>query len=180
MAVFEYDFSATAGAWSASYAYDGFGNLLTVTPSGAGPSAMSVTVNGLTNRMNGWTYDANGNVTQNGGFSGTYDIENRWVEATKNSSIAYGYGADNRRIYESKRGAMASNGNTISEYVTYWSGQRIGTYKVQWNSEMPSNGQPNSFVFARVEENLYFGSKPLVLGNETGIRVDRLGSVRPM
>jgi len=75
-----------------------------------------------------------------------------------------------------------TNGDTIEEYVTYWSGQRIGRYKVRWNNQAPNNGSPNSFVFARVEENLYFGSKPLRLGSpstsEWNISADRLGSIR--
>jgi YD repeat-containing protein len=151
--------SATAvGQWSASYGYDGFGNLLSVTPTGSGPSSLSVTVSAATNRVSGWTYDSNGNVTAMPGFTGTYDIENRLKEATKNSTILYGYGADNRRIYESNRAVVNSGGDTINEYVTYWSGQRIGKYKLRWNSEAPNFGPPNSFVFAKVEENLYFGS----------------------
>lgn len=61
---------------------------------------------GATNRVNGWTYDANGNVTAMPGgtaFNGVYDIENRLVEASRNAAVKYGYGADNRRIFESKR-----------------------------------------------------------------------------
>ena len=46
---------ANGGSWRADYGYDGFGNLQTVTPTGAGPSAMNVTVNAATNRVNGWT-----------------------------------------------------------------------------------------------------------------------------
>jgi RHS repeat-associated protein len=171
--------SATAaGQWSASYGYDGFGNLLSVTPTGSGPSAMSVTVSASTNRVSGWTYDSNGNVTAMPGFTGTYDIENRLKEATKNSTILYGYGADNRRIYESNRTVVNSGGDTINEYVTYWSGQRIGKYKVRWNSDAPNYGAPNSFVFAKVEENLYFGSKPLKVNGGVNISADRLGSIR--
>ena len=63
--------------WNASYGYDGFTNLLSVTPSGAGPSAMNITVNSANNRVNGWSYDANGNTTGKPGFSGSYDVENR-------------------------------------------------------------------------------------------------------
>ncbi len=169
--------NANGGNWTAGYGYDGFGNLQTVTPTGAGPSAMNVTVNPATNRLNGWTYDANGNVTAQSGFTGTCDVENRLLEASKNSTMLYGYGADNRRIWESKRAQVFSNGDTIEEYLTYWSGQRIGKYKVRWNGTINS-GPPDSFVFARMEENVYFGSKPLRLGTETNITADRLGSIR--
>ena len=106
--------SANGGSWSAGYGYDGFGNLLTVTPSGAGPSSMNVTVSPATNQVNGWIYDANGNVTAQSGFTGVYDIENRLLEATKNSSILYGYGADNRRIFGSKP-LKLGGGTTITD-----------------------------------------------------------------
>ena len=121
--------------------------------------------------------DQRKNVTAQSGFTGVYDIENRLQEATKNSSILYGYGADNRRIYDSRRKQVYTNGDTIEENVTYWSGQRIGWYRIRWNGTI-NTGPPDSFVFAKVEENLYFGSKPLKLGSETTISTDRLGSVR--
>jgi hypothetical protein len=79
---------------------------------------MNVTVNPATNRVNGWSYNANGNVVAQGGFTGSYDVENRLLEATKNSTMLYGYGADNRRIYEVKRAQVFSNGDTTEEYVT--------------------------------------------------------------
>ncbi len=142
---------------------------------------MNVAINAATNRVSGggWVYDASGNATaMPGGFTGTYDVENRLLEANKNFAMLYGYGADNRRIYEVKRAAMFTNGDTTEEYVTYWSGQRIGKYKVRWNGTINS-GPPDSFVFARAEsENVYFGSKPLRLGTETNVVTDRLGSVR--
>ena len=53
--------STSSNNWTASYGYDGFGNLLTIGPSGAAPSSMTLTVN----------YDANGNVlAKPDGFSG--------------------------------------------------------------------------------------------------------------
>ncbi len=153
--------------------------MLTVAPSGAGPSAMNVTVNPAKNQVVGWTYDLNGNVTGMPGFTGSYDIENRLLEASKNSQILYGYGADNRRIYESKRIQVATNGDTIEEYVTYWAGnQRAGRYKIRWNGTL-SPGQPDSFVFARTEdENLFFGGKVLRMNGVLNVSTDRLGSVR--
>ena len=72
---------------------------------------MSITVNPTNNRVNGWVYDANGNVTQQGSFFGSYDVENRLSEATKNGSVRYGYRADNRRIYESRRGTENAGGD---------------------------------------------------------------------
>ena len=167
--------AASGGGWNATYGYDGFTNLLTVA--GTGPSLMNITVNPTNNRVNGWTYEANGNVTQQGSFSGSYDVENRLSEASKNGAVRYGYRADNRRIYESKRGTENAGGDTIEEFVTYWdAGRRMCLYKMVWATT------PNSFVFAKAEENLYFGPKALRLGPITGydwpLAVDRLGSIR--
>ena len=91
------------GGWNASYGYDGFTTLLSVTPSGAGPSAMNITVNWANNRVNGWSYDANWNTTGKPGFTGSYDVENRlqWGSGPGGEEY-YGYGADNRRVYQSK------------------------------------------------------------------------------
>ena len=75
-----------------------------------------------------------------------YDIENRLLEASKNDAVLYGYGADNRRIFESKRGSVHSNGDDIEEFVTFWSGQRIGRYNIRWDAS------PITFVFTRLED----------------------------
>ena len=51
-------------------------NLTEVIPTGKNaPSAMSIAVNSATSRVNGWSYDANGNTTGKPGFSGSYDVE---------------------------------------------------------------------------------------------------------
>ena len=85
---------ANGGGWSATYGYDGFTNLLSVAPSGTGPSAMNITVNSANNRVNGWSYDANGNTTGKPGFTGSYDVENRlqWGSGPGGEEY-YGYGA---------------------------------------------------------------------------------------
>jgi RHS repeat-associated protein len=163
--------SATGSGWSASYGYDGFGNLLTVTPSGAGPSAMNITVDAAKNWVNGWTYDANGNVVGKPGFTGIYDVENRLKEATGVHAESYGYAADNRRVYKSRRMGAGSggSGDVMDEVVTFWSGgtgQRIGQYRMVWNAAR------TAFLFMQVETKTYFGSR--VIGRPT----DRLGSNR--
>jgi len=53
------------------------------------------------NRINGWSYDGNGNVLQVGGMSRSfsYDAENRQVTANINSAIAsYGYDGLGQRV----------------------------------------------------------------------------------
>ena len=71
--------------------------------------------------MNSWSYDANGNTTGKPGFSGSYDVENRLqvANAASSSEEYYGYGADNRRVYQGR--SIAGTGAT-QELVTFWSG----------------------------------------------------------
>ena len=164
--------SASGSGWSATYGYDGFTNLLTVTPSGAGPSAMNVAVNPATNRVTGWTYDLNGNVTAKPAFSGSYDVENRltWGSGPGGEEV-YGYGPENRRLYQSK----LTNAGTgaVQELVTWWQGgKRAGRYELIWG------GGGSTLAFRTVETNVWFGGKPLRLGAETNVVTDRLGSVR--
>jgi len=163
----------TAGGtpWSATYGYDGFTNLLTVTPGGAGPSAMNITVNPATNRVNGWTYDANGNTTGKPGFAGIYDVENRlqWASGPGGEEY-YGYDAGNRRVYQSK--LLSVSTGAVQELVTFWSGgKRAGRFEMVWSGT-------SSFAFRTMETNVWFGGKPLRLGAETNVVADRLGSIR--
>ena len=87
--------------------YDEFTSLTDAVLSGARapPSGMSLAVDAATNRVNGWSYDANGNTTGKPEFSGSYDVENRLQVANAGSSNTeeyYGYGADNRRVYQGR------------------------------------------------------------------------------
>jgi YD repeat-containing protein len=72
--------ATTSSAWGLSYTYDGWGNRLSQTVTkGSGPTS-SLNYSGLTNRitMSGFSYDANGNLTQMpGSGTFTYDVANR-------------------------------------------------------------------------------------------------------
>ena len=76
--------AASNSLWSASYGYDGFGNLTSKSGSGGSPNAapnMSATYN-ANNQQNGVYYDANGNQGDEGGYvygGNTYSVENRLV-----------------------------------------------------------------------------------------------------
>ena len=132
---------------------------------------MNITVDPATNRVNGWTFDANGNVTAKPGFSGSYDVENRlqWGSGPGGEEY-YGYGADNRRVYQSKL-VNAGSGAT-QELVTFWSvGKRAGRFELVWNGT-------TGFKFRTLEQNVWFGGKPLKLGSQTNVVADRLGSIR--
>ncbi len=80
--------AATTGPeWGLSWTFDGFGNRLSQNVTkGSGPM-VNLTVDAATNRIStyGFTFDANGNMTQwpVGGntITGSYDVENRLVSA---------------------------------------------------------------------------------------------------
>ncbi len=168
--------NANGSGWSATYAYDGFTNLTGVVPTGTNaPSPMSVAVNAATNRVNGWNYDANGNTTGKPGFTGSYDVENRLQVANAGTPTLqeyYGYGADNRRVYQGRLDTRpGSLPGATQELVTFWSGgKRAARYELAWSGA--------TFAFKTLETNVYFGGKPLRLGTQTNVVTDRLGSVR--
>jgi YD repeat-containing protein len=78
--------SATNGAWSQSYSYDGFGNLTYKSPAGVYP-AYTASFAPSTNQQTGAAYDANGNPTANG----TYDPYNRLATTPSGQSYTYDY-----------------------------------------------------------------------------------------
>ena len=93
----------------------------------------------------------------------------RWASGPGGEEY-YGYDAGNRRIYQSKLTTPGTG--AIDEYVTLWSvGKRAVRYKLNWTGT-------SSFVFQTDTLNVWFGGKPLKLGAETNVVVDRLGSVR--
>jgi YD repeat-containing protein len=55
--------AATTGPeWGLAFGYDGFGNKLSQTVTKGTAPSMSIAVDGLTNRVVGQSYDANGNM----------------------------------------------------------------------------------------------------------------------
>jgi len=107
----------TGGAWSESYSYDGFGNLLAKTPAGTAPT-LSVNVN-LNNQITTQGYDANGNT------GGSFDYENR---LTTEDLDVYSYGPDNLRIWK-----VRSDG---SQDVYFYdpAGRKLAVYQVSKTS----------------------------------------------
>ncbi|WP_031496577.1 RHS repeat-associated core domain-containing protein [Bryobacter aggregatus] len=157
-------------SWGLSFSYDGFGNRLAQSVTqGTGP-VNTVLVNGNTNRISssGYSYDANGNMTQmpNGGGSMTmnYDYSNRLATATYPSgSEDYKYAPDNRRIWRNRGlrecqgtdpdGNIYGWGTSPGEQVIFYSpgGQKMGVYCVS-----PSNV---GILITAHEENVYFGAR---------------------
>ena len=175
------------GNWGEQYGFDGFGNLLSKTvTAGSGPS-MSVTVNPANNQAGGLSYDANGNVTEM--YNGTqeiitsYDAENRMVGASHINggplNLAYGYDAQNRRIF-SWAGATdySGQGNPDIYQVTLYSptGQRLGSYQI----DVVGIGGPGTALYGIVStlmtSDQYFGGRRLAMLDQLGSVVQNNGS----
>ena len=141
-----YSYDAWARLWTAQYPqwglrwdYDRYGNRTAQTVThGTGPSN-SVTVSTTTNRIAGapYTYDANGNMTNDGLNSLGYDAENRVVSA---AGATYNYDGTGLRVKKVSGGtttvyifsgarmiAEYANGSLSKEYV-YSGGQLIATH----------------------------------------------------
>ena len=81
-------------------------------------------VDGTTNRVVGYGYDANGNTTSIPGFTLRYDVENRLVQTVLGGVESYGYGPDNKRVWRAK----ASGDTEFYFYGLSW--ERQGIYRV--------------------------------------------------
>lgn len=87
---------ASATGQSYTYDYDRFGNRWHQN----GPHSSSLSFSGNNNRMDTYSYDAAGNLLNDGTTVYTYDSENRIISATNSTSgtSTYVYNADGRRI----------------------------------------------------------------------------------
>ena len=92
--------STTSTLWGNNYSYDLWGNMWQkVIMSGKnGGENLSSSVDKLTNRLNGYGYDAAGNMTTNGSATWNYDAENRLISAP---GITFDYDAEGRRVQKS-------------------------------------------------------------------------------
>jgi RHS repeat-associated protein len=91
------------GPWGArSFAYDSIGNRTSKDING---QDITYTYGTSDNRLGGFSYDANGNVINDGTFTYTYDSENRLIQVTNGTDvITYGYDGDGRRISQTVNG----------------------------------------------------------------------------
>jgi YD repeat-containing protein len=129
---------ATTGTdcWGDSYGYDRFGNLLTMTVTKCAAQSLNVTVDG-SNHISGMTYDAAGNLTNDGTLTYSWDAENR----LKNTAATnYKFDGDNMRVLKGTNdlywysaascqhplfGRSTSAGTYTGEYV-HFNGQAVG------------------------------------------------------
>ena len=88
-----------------NYGYDRFGNLW------SGIGSLSISFSGNNNRIDGNSYDAAGNLLNDGVTQYTYDSESRIISAANNVTgvtASYEYDAEGRRIRKT-----TSNGGTV-------------------------------------------------------------------
>jgi RHS repeat-associated protein len=156
---------ASVTLWGQSFGYDGFGNLISKTPTaGHTGTGMMLAVNS-SNQVGpgqGFTYDANGNMTSFPTTSGTvnlgYDVENRtggsWYD-TANQPL-------------NRAGTWNSYGLR---------GERLETVSLGYG-EQTVFGQLSVYgTITQTSQNIYFAGR-MIQTNGVTVATDRLGSVR--
>ena len=93
--------------WSQSFGYDAVGNRWLSGGAQIDPTTPTSDVFNSNNQINATTYDAKGNQQTNGGYSFTYDAENRLI-TTNMFGTTYGYDADGRRVTKTSSGLITT------------------------------------------------------------------------
>src|SRR6185312_90075 len=102
--------SPCSGA-SVAYSFDRYGNRWSETGTNLpGPQPPSLTFKNVHNQADGYSYDANGNLLNDGAHSYTFDAENRLVSVDAGSTATYVYNAAGLRVHEDV-------GGTVEEFL---------------------------------------------------------------
>jgi RHS repeat-associated protein len=128
--------------WGMSFTYDRYGNRTAQTVTAGTAPSSSVNVSATTNHIttSGYSYDLNGNVTNDGVNALSYDAENRLLTASGSyGSGTYSYGAFGIRAVKTSSGSTTvsvydgnriiaeyTNGTLANEYV-YIGGKLIAS-----------------------------------------------------
>jgi RHS repeat-associated protein len=134
-----------SGAAVYNYVYDRLGNRWQQN----GPHTMSATFSGSNNRIDGFSYDAAGNLLNDGSHGYTYDAENRIVKVDAGSTAVYTYDAEGRR-------AIVTNSSTTN---TASSPQGTTQFLFDLSGRIISQQVANGDTFSRGEA--YAGSRHL-------------------
>ncbi len=127
--------TASTPNWGLSWTYDDFGNRLTQTPTAGTPPQSTLTYDETTNRITGYTYDANGNLTAMPGKTFTYDAFDRLLQG--GTYDAFGRritNAGGRIFFYDPSGKLLAEYQSLCLYCApavkhlYFAGQRLG----QW------------------------------------------------
>lgn len=136
--------------WGLSFTYDRYGNRTAQTVTAGTAPSNSVTVSATTNQITtpGYSYDANGNVTNDGVNTLSYDAENRLLTA----SGSYGSGTYSYGIF-GNRAVKSSSGNIT---VSIYDGNRI---IAEYNNGTLANEYiyiDNQLISSRLSGTLYY------------------------
>ena len=161
--------SAAGNGWGDTYGFDGFGNLLTKTPTAGPAPTLSQAVNPANNQIVGQTYDANGNQTTSPNGLGQlgYDAENRLIE--NYATAQYAYDSQNKRVWAGTLSSNTLTGQSASLYGI--DGQKLGTYSLSVTS--------TQFTVTASSLSVYFAGKRVAIvagGVNNPFVQDRLGS----
>ncbi len=108
---------AETSVWTAAWSYDRYGNRLSQTTTGVSYSE-TLSISASTNRVNVWTYDAAGNVTNDGTHTYQYDAENRLIKIDGGSTAQYAYGPQGERVSKIAAG--------VTTYFYWGIGEKVG------------------------------------------------------
>jgi RHS repeat-associated protein len=110
-------YTANEGRWGLGFVYDPWGNRLqqNLTAGTAGQSQLVVNVN---NRVNGYSFDSDGNMLNDGFHQYAYDGENR-IATVDTTAAVYTYGPGGERMRKDAAGVgtkyLYFNGSVIAE-----------------------------------------------------------------
>lgn len=130
----------TGTAQNFTWGYDRWGNRTSqIVTAGSGPQPQ-YSFNTANNRITGYSYDAAGNMTNDGYYSYTYDAEGNVTAVNGGSTAQYVYNALNQRV-------QTVVGSTKTEFVYNVNGRRVSIW----------NGTSNT----QIQGQYYWGSKPV-------------------
>ena len=124
-----------------TYGYDRYGNRWSQTPLNGG-STTSLSFSATTNQIStsGYTYDAAGNMTNDGFHAYGYDAEGNIISVDSGATASYVYDAFNHRV-------ETTVGSAKTDFVFNAAGQRVST----WNGSS----------WAQIQGQYYWGGKPV-------------------
>lgn len=146
--VFTYDYlnrlstsNQNSGQLAFSYGYDQLGNRTSQKVTAGSGGTLSLSYSGNNNRMDGYSYDAAGNLLGDGLHTYAYDAENRLISVDGGATASYSYDAEGRRV-QKKTATQAGylydlNGNIMTELSStggwnrgeiFANGQHLATY----------------------------------------------------
>jgi RHS repeat-associated protein len=186
--------SAQEGAtWSRTFGYDGFGNMWVEANSGVtldpftptGPSSYDTATNRFVNAGLGISYDGVGNQTAIGGYTRSYDGENRQRTSAIGSAVtSYVYDGDGRRVKKVNNGATTvyvydAAGQLAAEYATqpdpdpkcttcYLTADHLGSTRLMTAATGTLNPADPDYIVRARHDYLPFGEEiPAGVGSRT-------------